>query len=737
MSDQANTIDTSGLYASVGGTDTEDDCMRRAVHAAYGEPFHYLPDPSDSETDEEFWQHWRQWAASRGLRLWISDEWAPMQLARWIACVRGAPNTNDDRMHAVVMGENEFLFDPSALLNIRQQYLYKSLSLTEVVYAIALIPEDVPALEGPFLRIGESDDPAPGMHVDFGSPNLLIERPAITAAANKDQRLAVYGIQGREYDSGNSLSLSATSMGTSGYSGSSTAAQTCVQTLTKAGTISGGTWPLSFEGYTFSASFAHNASTASVQSAIDSAMGAGLITVSGNPALVFSTSSLTGGGSVTLSTTTSGNPAYISSSLYSAWGAICDTGNLTHVGDYRVVARVYDGASTSDFYTSALRLKWSLGDFSNLQINDPVTPQAVGEYALVDMGQVHIPIAPTGTQRWKAMIEGKTSGTAGNSMRIVSLNLFPIGTGSGEVRSIPSSGSTLSMFENFGATSGALTGDTATSGQTWASMGGHVDADDFTQTAAPANAVIRTAVSDTNVTLAYGRGVVLGSSTPTDVTVQVDAKNSDTVSTYMGTIARFVDNDNFAAARIGNGYVGFDVFVAGARTPVSTLWPFTANTTYRLALTIYASGAWFISVDGQRVIGGSNANLATGGVLASGKSGIVDYRQSAVAATRTYSNFSVSIPTAENIACYAGRSIEFRTNEVLRETSTGGVYGVPSIASQPFQPELTPAGAEGLTNRILIQTSRNNPDIGPDTLSDAFTVTVYYEPTWSFARSVQ
>jgi hypothetical protein len=72
----------------------------------------------------------------------------------------------------------------------------------------------------------------------------------------------------------------------------------------------------------------------------------------------------------------------------------------------------------------------------------------------------------------------------------------------------------------------------------------------------------------------------------------------------------------------------------------------------------------------------------------------------------------------------------------VREISAGSVYGTPAIASQPFQPELTPAGAEGLTNRILIQTCRNNPDYGPDSVADAFTAAIYYEPTWSFARSV-
>jgi hypothetical protein len=585
----------------------------------------------------------------------------------------------------------------------------------------------------------------------------------VITAGPQNQNFAYYGIQARDYSAGNSLTLAATSMGVSGYSGTLTAAANGVQQLTKTGTISGGTWSLGFAGYTFSASFAHNASTATVQSAIDTALGtANLFVVSGNPLstgnmvftasggslagqyippLTFSGSSLTGGGSVALSTTTAGNPAYVGAALYDSWTAICDTGNLTHTGDYRVFARVYDASSTSDLYAMNLRIRWGNGDLTALQTNDAQVPQAVGDYTRIDLGQIHLPTAPTGTQRWNGIIEGKTSGTAASVGRVVRFEFVPMERGVGEVRSVDSGGATLSMLENFGATSGVLTGDTATSGQTWASMGGVTDADDFTETAAPDNSVIRTAVSDNASGYRYGRGVVLGSSTPTDVIVEASVTQSALVVTYQGILARFVDSSNFllaiyASSSAGGGTVFVTRMISGSDVSLgSTIISVGCLATKALSLTVLSTGAWSLAVNGTTALSGTDSNLATGGTLASGKSGLYDYHDSASASTRTYSNFTVSVPATAQSAIYASQDLEFRPNEIVREIAAGGVYGVPAVSSQPFQPELVPAGSEGITNRLLIGTSRSNPDLGPDTFPDAFTANVWHTPVYDLARS--
>lgn len=585
-----------------------------------------------------------------------------------------------------------------------------------------------------------------------------------TGGTVSDQRLAIYGIQGRDFVSGSSLVVRGPDMGTAGYSGSIVAHTNEVQTITQTGTITAGSFALSLDAVSATAANAvYNVGTADLDTYIETIpnIGSGGVTVSGGPLpgtagtitfggtlagcnvspLVVDNSGLTGG-SYTIATVTPGTAGYVTASLYDAATTICDSGNLSLVGDYQMWARVYDNSSTSDLYKSRLRARWNVGD-GDFETNDWATPQAVGDYALVDLGQVHIDEIPTGTQRAKVLIDGKTSGTAGSTVRVVDLYFYPAETGLGEVRSVSTNDSTLSMLDNFGATSGALTGDTATSGQTWASIGGSVSATDFTETAAPDNAVIRTADNDNSTDLRRGRGVVLGSGTPTDVRVGVDCATATVVSAQ-GVIARFTDANNFVFGGLSwvlsppSVRIGYYLVKVVAGT-VSTV-AYTAQTlpdtsgTRRVELTVRDSGLVSLAVDGISRVNAHDAVFATGGALASGKSGILDWAISGGTGTRTYSDFRVSIPTAESIALYRSQDLQFRQNEILREASGGGVYGTPFQNSQPFQPELTPEGSEGITNRLLLGTSRFNPDLASHPHPDAFTATIHHTPVYVLGR---
>lgn len=99
-----------------------------------------------------------------------------------------------------------------------------------------------------------------------------------------------------------------------------------VQTLTATGTVSGGTYSLTIDGVTVGP-FAHNASVATIQAAINAAFGAGQIAVGGgafpgtpltftftgvyagtNVPTIAVTSAVTGGGSIAMAQTTAGAP---------------------------------------------------------------------------------------------------------------------------------------------------------------------------------------------------------------------------------------------------------------------------------------------------------------------------------------------------------------------------------------------------------------------------------------------
>lgn len=585
-------------------------------------------------------------------------------------------------------------------------------------------------------------------------------RVVITGGTVSDQRFAIYGIQGRDTVSGSSLVIRGPEMGTSGYSGSIVSHTNEVQTITQSGTITAGSFALSLDGVSATAAnAAYNVGTADLDTYVETIpnIGSGGVTVSGGPLpgtagtitfggtlagcnvspLVVDNTGLTGG-SYVVATVTPGTAGYVTAALYDSPTTICDSGNLSLIGSYFMQARVYDNASSSDLYTSRIRAKWAVGD-GGQETNDWATPQAVGDYSLVDLGQIHIDPVAAGTQRAKVYLEGKTSGTAGNTLRVVDLYFYPMETGFGEVRAVDDDSSTLSMLDNFGAISGALTGDTATSGQTWAAMGGVEDTADFTETAAPDNAVIRTATSDDNTSFRYGRGVLLGSSTPTDVEVSVDSKTDGAGFQYMGVIARFVDSSNFIVAtrlRVG-GVLQVVRVLGGSISTLATVYDGPTDTGFsELTFRVYASGRYAFFVNGSLRLSGYDAELAPDGDLASGKSGIFDYNPSSTA-TRTYSNFRVSTPAAEQLAISTSQDLQFRTNEIIREDSTGTVYGTPFQNSQPFQPELTPEGSEGVANRLLIGTSRFNPDLASHPHPDAFTATIYHTPVHILGRDVE
>jgi len=579
-------------------------------------------------------------------------------------------------------------------------------------------------------------------------------RYELTSTSTSDQRAIFIGGQWHDTDA-NSLTIAASSFGVTGYSGTLTTAVDEVQTLDRTGTISGGSFTLTMDGQTTGA-IAYDANAATIEAALEALtnIGSGNVTVTGGPVsstdvvltysgelagtnvpLISITSSLTGGGTCVVVATTAGVPSYVSGGLYDEWTTLHDTGAISFVGSYRVIASVYDNASTDEIGSALLRFTYGLSDLASTKTGPIVSPPAVGDYSIVDLGDVTIPAAPNGTQKWLGKLEAKTTGTAGNTLRAVKLHFFPTEIADGVVKSVTPSTSTLSMYENFGATSGALTGDTSSSGHTWASMGGVTDGTDFTETAAPDNSVIRTEMNDGS-DVRYGRGVILGSSTPTDVAVSVVAKCTGSLVSRQGVIARFTDNDNFLLGVFSNTSVYVVEIVGGVVSSInSSLISGVITTNRAFSLTAMSSGRYSLSMDGVVLCSGVSANLATGGTLASGKSGLFDWTPSGGTSTRTYSNFSVSIPVAESIALNTTRKAEFRDDGTAwRQDSTGTYYGYPQQQTIPVAPQLGPSSHGQPANRILALTSRNNPDLASDPAWDPFTLKLYCRRRFAVSR---
>lgn len=587
-------------------------------------------------------------------------------------------------------------------------------------------------------------------------------RAVITNRGTVAQQFTLLGSQWRDAVTGNDMLLRASTLdySTAPLNGSYTAGTNEVQTLTKSGTISGGAIDVSFEGDTYNLSASTNAAT--LQAALEAfdAIGAGNVAVTGGPlntasftitfqndlgarnlaAIAVANSTLTGGGSVSVTQTTAGVEGYVSTNVYSDYSAFVRSADQTDTGSYQLWARVQDQGSVAN--AVKIRASWSVGDTASSRTNNAVTIPAVAAPIWVYLGDAHITPPESGTHRWNFTIEAKTLGTAGTSLRVIDLQKVPVGMGRARVNSpAPGDSGTLSMVENFGATSGPLTGDTSTSGQTWASIGGSASATDFTESAAPDNAVIRTADNDNSTDLRRGRGVVLGAGAPTDVRVAVDCATA-TVVDGQGVIARFTNANNFvfgglswvlASPNVRLGYYLVKV-VGGAVATVAYTEQTLPDTsgTRRVELSVYASGLISLAVDGVVRVSAHDPVFATGGTLAAGKSGILDWATAGGTGTRTYRDFRVAIPESAPVAIHPSRALHWQQNgDVEREASSGTYFAPAAGANRSGRPMIGPGGTEDLVNRLVIASADQNPQHAATTNQNPrLDWTLYHTPAY-------
>jgi hypothetical protein len=84
-----------------------------------------------------------------------------------------------------------------------------------------------------------------------------------------------------------------------------------------------------------------------------------------------------------------------------AWETVVSDDTLTHRGHYRVFARVYSSAGTSQ-----VRFAYTTNGGVSTVYNDPVTIPAGSTFYVVDLGQVDIRKPPVGTSKWTGYLQG-------------------------------------------------------------------------------------------------------------------------------------------------------------------------------------------------------------------------------------------------------------------------------------------------------------------------------------------
>jgi hypothetical protein len=214
--------------------------------------------------------------------------------------------------------------------------------------------------------------------------------------------------------------------------------------------------------------------------------------------------------------------------------------------------------------------------------------------------------------------------------------------------------------------------------------------------------------------------------------------------TFSGLLLRYVDASNwFACGRLMNtvlpstSAVLVTIVAIGGGTayfyPPNSI-PVTADTTLEAAnwakvgAVISSNGQYVVLVNGVTRMTGTHSALATGGTLATGKTGIVDICASSVWPTRSFDGFWSAAAPAD-AAIFASQSIELRSSGIYREDSGGTIWTPPSSYEGDF-PIIPPAGKEGRSLRTIVKASRVAPgtsaDSAIDDLSFRATVTPRY-----------
>lgn len=410
--------------------------------------------------------------------------------------------------------------------------------------------------------------------------------------------------------------------------------------------------------------------------------------------------------------------------------AIVGTGNQSHVGTFRVKARVLVTQPTAK-----LRFSWQVGDGPfRANAYASVAGYSTG-FQEIDLGLISIAPVVSGTQRWTGRVEAYTTAAPGTvNVSVDYLLLIPVGEGYGKARGefTYQLGTIAGRDEFFGTTAGGvLNARVAPAGGTWATSGSTTD---FTFADAPtlpgfnAEAVTRATASD-----ASPRFAILGSTNYTDVEVATTAWFPGGIPVpglKMGTIARWTDSSNYLVAYLDDA--ANTLVVQKVVTGVTTVLASTATTVnpdyQQVRLIVFASGrviAHHRLSSGviAKVIDTTDSALATGGTLATGKPGFYDQNTAANSPGRFYGNFYVATPTAEPIALYSGRNMEVRHDAIIRQDSTGVYTGVPpSYRGSRF---LVPPG----TSRVLAKARRRDVDVNPDeNVTDATQIQVGWTP---------
>jgi hypothetical protein len=406
-------------------------------------------------------------------------------------------------------------------------------------------------------------------------------------------------------------------------------------------------------------------------------------------------------------------------------------GPMTHVGAYRVFARVHTGSTTPP----RIRFVWGVGSLVTPTENPSVELAGGADdgWFVVDLGTIRLDRASTGDHAWRG--QWQAAGAAGGeSIEINRVWFQPVDEYAGRLQAPLDVVIGVQDFEardEFNQSAGNLDGKTAAVGGTWDTSGATTD---FTVTSG--HVLTRATADDSSYRLA-----MLGSGLAA-VAVRADILLANPSATFHAGVAARMSGSDFAALYYDSGLKKLTYHrVAGAQQAFKSVDPpFVVgrapapSVPFTLQMYVTADGFVFgwMAPQGARSFGPpllitQDPALATGGVLEDGAVGLIDLADTAGVSilTRTYDAFAAWIPETDAVI-FPGRQLELRTEVVERENAGGGTYGTIIPGDLPRYPVDN-------TVELLIKASRGDferiADSGTD---DDLSVQVFYRPSYLY-----
>jgi len=407
--------------------------------------------------------------------------------------------------------------------------------------------------------------------------------------------------------------------------------------------------------------------------------------------------------------------------------------HLSHVGGFRVFARVQVPATGTG--TVSVAFQWAQGHLTNWTTNTTqvIDQSREGTWVLLDLGPIDIARVTYGTQRWEGRVLAKST-RSGYDIDIDCLYIVPVDEGYGVAVAVPTpptaTPTTYLARDDFNQTAGNLSGKTLPTGGTWTTVA--IDAAATTDFAVDAANAVLTRI-DTG-SGPHRRGAHNGTNY-TNISVDFDYEVNKALAG--GALLRYVDNSNFASLQISATSFSLAIVVGGVTVALETALIGLSTGWRSFRVAVNAAGRWALYASAgtggfyQLQASGRRSEFATGGVLASGKCGLID---DVATTARNFDNFRLWAPPTD-AAMFASRSLEVSSFGALQEAAAGSNWS-DHRNYEGDNLRVPPAGAEGRSVRFFVKASRNDPyDDGADPAIDDLTAQLTYVPRFLVAPS--